>query len=429
MTTRPIFAAAAAAIALGLGLSPAMAEPEHMLTISSWGPPTSDINQSMWPQIIEMIEGATDGQVSAQIKYGLAPPPAQYDLIQDGIADMTWTVHAYNPGRFITPKLLELPGYDTDTGTLSAAYWTVYDKHFAQLDEHKGVKLIGLMVHGPGQLASATEVTSLDDFAGMKIRTGGGVAADVLDKLGSSRIQLPAPSSYEAIASNTADATLMTIEGRKSYKLVEVAPYMYEMPGGFYRTSFAIVMNPEAYDSLPADLQAKLDTVFGEQVSRVAGAVWDEADKKGLQATHDTPGNKIITATPEDQAKFREMSKEVQAAVFENIAKSGVDPAAAQADIFEYISSHCSAHDPTKADTHRGPRGRGERAESAGDAGASDPHDDDLLRRDLAVGLQRAHRGVDGAEPHPADGRRLRGPAVGDAAQRPYRGRSAGPVP
>ena len=51
-------------------------------------------------------------------KRGRAPPPAQYDLIQDGIADMTWTVHAYNPGRFITPKLLELPGYDTDPGTL-----------------------------------------------------------------------------------------------------------------------------------------------------------------------------------------------------------------------------------------------------------------------------------------------------------------------
>ena len=59
---------------------------EHTLTISSWAPPGHGMNASMWPNLISMIEDATDGKVTAEIKYRLAPPPAQMDLVQDGAA-------------------------------------------------------------------------------------------------------------------------------------------------------------------------------------------------------------------------------------------------------------------------------------------------------------------------------------------------------
>jgi len=42
--------------------------------------------------------------VSARIKYKLGSPPAQFDLVLDGVADMSWIFHGYNPygpsGRF-----------------------------------------------------------------------------------------------------------------------------------------------------------------------------------------------------------------------------------------------------------------------------------------------------------------------------------------
>ena len=59
------------------------------LTISSWAPPTHGMNAQMWPGLVKMIEDATDGKVTAEIKYRLAPPPAQMDLVMDGAADMT----------------------------------------------------------------------------------------------------------------------------------------------------------------------------------------------------------------------------------------------------------------------------------------------------------------------------------------------------
>ena len=75
------------------------------LTISSWAPPSHGMNAMMWPKLVEMIEGATDGKVTAEIKYGLAPPPAQMDLVLDGAADMTWIFHGYNSISFVPTNL------------------------------------------------------------------------------------------------------------------------------------------------------------------------------------------------------------------------------------------------------------------------------------------------------------------------------------
>ncbi|MGB0853658.1 MAG: hypothetical protein ACPGVA_10205 [Pikeienuella sp.] len=101
---------------------------ETTLTISSWAPPTHGVNAKMWPDLISRIEAATDGRVTAQIKYNLAPPPAQADIISDGIADIAWIVHNYTPGRFPSATMAELPGFGGNTENYSVAYWRTYEK-------------------------------------------------------------------------------------------------------------------------------------------------------------------------------------------------------------------------------------------------------------------------------------------------------------
>ena len=54
---------------------------DHKLTISSWAPPGHGLNAQMWPNLIKMMEEATGGKVTAEVKYGLAHPPAQMDLV------------------------------------------------------------------------------------------------------------------------------------------------------------------------------------------------------------------------------------------------------------------------------------------------------------------------------------------------------------
>ncbi len=329
------------ACAAAMTVTSAVSFAAETLVISSWAPPTHGMNALMWPRLTKMIEEATDGRVTAEIKYKLAPPPAQFDLVQDGAADMTWIFHGYNPGRFVATKLIELPGYTGTAEAASVAYWRAYEKYLKGANEHKGVKLIALHTHGVGVLHSDKKVTSLDDIKDMKLRLGGGVSGDVGTALGATGIRVPAPKVYETLASKAADGVMMPMEGRKGFKLTEVSANVYQMPGGgFYRGSFALIMNADRFDSLSADDKAALDKVFGEAASQMAGKVWDEIDAIGLEVTKTAEGNSINDASEADQAKYGEIAKAISEKVIAEVAAKGIDAQAA----VDFIAAEMAAH-------------------------------------------------------------------------------------
>lgn len=314
---------------------------DYTLTISSWAPPTHGINAMMWPKFVEMIEEATDGQVTAELKLGIAPPPAQMDLIQDGAADLSIVFHGYQPGRFVGYKLIELPGYEGSAEAASVAYWRAHEQYLGKADEHRGVKLIALHTHGPAQLHSTTPVTEMSQIAGLKVRIPGGVGGDVGTALGATGIQVPAPKVYETLASKAADGVVMPFESRKGFKLTEVAQNVYEMPGGLYRGSFAFIMNEDTFADLPEDIQKALEEkVFGEPLSRELGKIWDEIDAIGRTETEATGGNAINAATAADLEKFAVIAADVREKVIAEVAATGVDAQAA----YDLIKSEMAAN-------------------------------------------------------------------------------------
>lgn len=331
---------AAAGIAAAL-LSTASFAADYTLTIASWAPPSHGMNAKMWPSLTKMIEDATGGRVTAEIKYRLAPPPAMMDLVMDGAADMTWIFHGYSAGRFVATKLIELPGYEGSAEAASVAYWRVYKAHLEKLAEHKGVKVIGLMTHGPAYLMSARKITKMSEVAGMKVRVPGGVGGDVAAALGATGIKVPAPKVYETLASNAADGVVMPMEARKGFKLTEVAQNVWEMPGGLYRGSFALIMSQEAFDGLPEDIRKALDDkVFGEPVSRMAGKVWDEIDGEGRAVTEAAADNAFNPAGADDVAAFGKIAEDIRSKVLAEIGAKGVDAGAA----YEMVKKEMAAN-------------------------------------------------------------------------------------
>ncbi len=319
--------------------TPALAA-DHTLLISSWAPPTHAMNSVMWPNVVEMIEEATDGRVTAEVKFGLAPPPAQLDLVQDGGADLSIIFHGYQPGRFVTTKLIELPGYVGSSEAASVAYWQAFERYLHEAEEHRGVKVLALMTHGPAQLHTNATVTSLDAIEGLKVRVPGGVGSEIGTALGATGIQIPAPKVYETLASNAADGVVMPVSSRTGFKLTEVARNMYDMPGGLYRGSFAIVMNEDSFADLPEDLRNVLEQeIFGEPLSRMGGRMWEDYDVEALEVTKATAGNTITAASAADVATFSEISAKVRDGVIEEIAATGIDAQAAYDLIREVMAA------------------------------------------------------------------------------------------
>ncbi len=326
----------ACAMAMGLGTEDSSAQ--ETLTISSWIPPHA-VNTVIFPAWIAEVERVTEGRVTGKIEFGLAPPPGQIDLIEDGSADVAWIFHGYNPGRFVTTKLIEVPGLTGDAEAASVAHWRAYETHLSQAAEHDGVNVIALMTHGPGQVHMREPITSLADLDGLKIRIGGGVSADVGTALGVVGVQVPAPKVYETLSGGVADGVWMPMETNKSLRLFEVAPNTMIMPGGLYRGSFAIIMSDAALDRLSDEDRALVLSTTGEWLSQVAGKAWADADVAGFENAAEV-GVNMGEFSAEDQAAFADIATTIRANVLEEVTATGVDAQAAMDLIVETMTSY-----------------------------------------------------------------------------------------
>ncbi|MEM9441188.1 MAG: TRAP transporter substrate-binding protein [Pseudomonadota bacterium] len=325
------------AVAAVLSMSTSV-KSEETLTISSWIPPHA-MNTVFFPAWIEQIEQATEGRVTGKIEFGLAPPPGQIDLIEDGSADVAWIFHGYNPGRFVTTKLIELPGYVGDAEAASVAHWRAHEQFLKQAGEHDGVRVVALMTHGPGQVHMRDPINSLADLEGKKIRIGGGVSADVGTALGVVGVQVPAPKVYETLSGGVADGVWMPMETNKSLRLFEVAPNTITMPGGLYRGSFSVLMSEDALARLSEEDRDAVLSTTGEALSALAGRAWAEADIAGIDNAQDV-GVAMSEFSAEDQEAFSEIAAEIRGRVIDEVAAKGVDAEAAVALIEETMKSY-----------------------------------------------------------------------------------------
>lgn len=310
---------------------------ETTLAIGTWGSPTHGINTVVWPTWGEWIEEATEGRVKLEIIYELAPPNSMMDIVADGIADVSWLFHGYYTGRFDAAELVEIPYFvDTNSEEMSKAYWRVYDKHLKKANEHRGIVVLGLGVHGPGTLYTTKVVNSWQDIIDARIRIGGGVAAKVAKRLGVSGVSLPASAAYEAGAQGIIDGIMITIESLKTFRLAEVFPYIYTVPGGLYRGSFSIIVNQEQWDSISKADQEAILAVSGERLSGLFGAMMDEYDQYGIDFAEEN-GNTFIAADETALNEIRELTADLSSQWVEDNKNKGFDAQAAldmfQADI------------------------------------------------------------------------------------------------
>lgn len=309
-------------------VAPAMAE--TTLRVSNWLPPSHPIVKDMVVPWAGQVEAATKGRVKVEIlKAPLGAPPAHFDIAKDGIADVTFGVHGYTPGRFALTEIAELPFLSDSSEALSVAYWHVYDKMLAKANEHDGVKVIGVFTHGPGHIFNAKRpVTKAADLDGLKIRVGGGIVNDISKNLGMVAVQAPSSKSYEILSNGVADGILFPSESVPFFKIERALKYMTAVPKGLYNTSFFMVMNKAKWDSLSKEDQAAIDAVSGEAFARLAGKAWDTADAAGFE-TIKAAGIKVDTFDAEAVADLKTRLAFTEQAFIEKARAKGVDGAAA----------------------------------------------------------------------------------------------------
>jgi len=267
----------------GSALFAGPAAAQIVLTASSWLPPSHILSETQKDWCTQ-LEQKTAGKAKCNIlPRGVSAPPGTLDAVRNGLADLSYTVHGYTPGRFIHTQMAEFAfGGDSSEAT-SVAFQRVYAKYPALADEHKGVKVLTVFTHGPGMVFNTKHpVTKIDDLAGMKWRVGGGMVNEISKALGMNVTLKPAPESYELLSTGVMDGTLFPAESVESFKIDKVIRFATSFPGGLYNTSFVFMMNQAKYDSLPADVKKVVDELSGEAAARAFGRGWDKVDRRGL---------------------------------------------------------------------------------------------------------------------------------------------------
>ena len=302
----------------------APAQAQVTLTYSSWVPPTHHltIGQANWAA---EVEKATGGRVKfTSLPKAPAAPPGTFDAVRDGLVDLSYVTASYTPARHILPLMAELPGMADTSEVNSVAYSRVHWKRFQQVGEYKGVKLLAVWTHGPGQMFTKKPVNGINDVKGLKIRTGGGVAEAVANAIGASAFVKPAPESYELLNSGVADGVFFPFESIVSFKLDTVLQQATVFPGGMYSSSFGFFMNEDKWNKIPKQDQAIIEKYAYEYAARSNGQSWDAADQKGLDALKKA-NVKIVQANPAFVAEVRKLSAPIIDDWIKKASAKGVD--------------------------------------------------------------------------------------------------------
>ena len=279
------FKSLAALLMLGVAAhAAAQSTAPAVLQISSWVPPSHFIYRELMAPWAAAVEKASQGRVKVEtLPKGVTSPAGHFDAIRDGLADVTFNIHGYVPGRFTLTKLVELPFIGDNAEALSVAYWRMHEKHLARVGEHKGLKVLALFAHGPGQVYNSRKpINSLADLQGIKFRVGGGMVNDVGRLIGANTMLKPATESYELISAGVADGVFFPAESVSTFKLEKFLKFATIFPGGLYNTSFVFFMSDDKFQKLSKADQDAIMSVSGEPLSRSMGRVWDVRDREAV---------------------------------------------------------------------------------------------------------------------------------------------------
>lgn len=286
------------------------------------------------------IEKKSNGEIKFTIfpNNQMGPPPVYYDLARKGRADVTWFNHGFTPGRFPLTELSHLPFLigSAEIGAKVLNDETLLKKYLDA--EHKGVKLLQLMTHQPGNIHTANKpVRTVADMKGLRLRAASRTIVDFIRVLGATPRGLPPTQIVEQMEKGTLDGAFIDYGGAGiAFRMGPVTKYTTEMYS--YVSSFGVAMNEKTFSSLPPNLQKLVASTMKGREKEV-GHEWDKLDAIG-KAIMVKAGTKPIILTKAEMDRFRAAGAKVTEAALAAKEKKGLPARAAYKMMKDLADKH-----------------------------------------------------------------------------------------
>jgi TRAP-type C4-dicarboxylate transport system substrate-binding protein len=296
-----------------LALVPASASAETVLKMATTIPPTNPLVANFFEPWAKKVNEQAKGEFQIQVISGptLANAVNVWDRTVNGVVDIGWGIQGAVNLPFPKSTIIGLPLLVPD-GQLpagSVALWRLYSSGLIA-DEYKDVKplaLVGAPIQG---LSTKTEVKTLEDVKGMKLRASDRTVADIVTAIGGSPISIPAPEVYQALSQGVVTGAVAGWVLLGTFKLTDVVKYHVEglplgAPAGF------IVMNKQSYAKLSDKGKKILDANTGEGFVRDFATFFEGLGHAIRDKAKADPSHHFHTLTAEQAARWQKVLEPV----------------------------------------------------------------------------------------------------------------------
>ena len=307
--------------------APATAAP-ITLTYANF-PPASTFPCVQMERWSREVEKRTNGQVKINTFPGgtLLAAKNIFDGVISGTADIGNFAMSYQPGRFPVSEAADLPLGLPSARVASLVLTDLIEKH--QPKEFEKVKILTLFTCPPADFMTSKPVRTLKDLKGMELRVSG-TGVDVVKNLGGIPIAMPQSETPEAIQKGIVKGIVSSMEVLKDMNYAAYCPYATDT--SLFIVSFAVVMNREKWNALPANVKKVMDDLRVEQ-AEWTGKYVDNHVSEALSWSKQKYNHQVIELPAADKAEIKKLVRPMIDAYVKKVNAQGLPGAEIIADI------------------------------------------------------------------------------------------------
>lgn len=285
------------------GVHAADKEPEYVLTLNLPIPPIHNRWHYAMKDWCEEIYKRSNGRLKIvpYFSEALSKESEAYESVKYGVADIAEFSYDVAIGHF--------PFHERVFTTVSMGRsmenptdWLVeIENAFPEtMKELEGVKLLFSHAQTMGMLIGSSEpIRSLDELRNKKVNVIGDYqVANKLRGLGVSVVSVPMADVYMSLQQGVIDATSCDFDLLVSRRLGDIVKHVTMLQTTCF--VFCVVMNENAYNSLPEDLKAVIDSVSGEYGRNIFKQFWNTLPYNALETWITKMGGQLHILTPKE---------------------------------------------------------------------------------------------------------------------------------
>jgi TRAP-type C4-dicarboxylate transport system substrate-binding protein len=322
--SRRVATGIAAAVALGFAAS----APAQELKFSTFVPPAHGFVVDVLEPLGEEIEKRSGGKATVRVFAGNSPfgnVANQADQVKQGVVDLAFGLNGIPGGRYQRTSIMEFPFVAESSALASKKLWAM--RAGALAEDWKEFKLAALHCHNPGLFHTRDKsLKSIEDVKGLRMRAPNPSTQALLAYLGATPVGMPPGQVYENLQKGVIDGAVFPWDAIKGFRLEN--SLKHHLDARVYTSCFHLVMNPQRFAALPAEVQKAIDGVIGQPLVDQFGGWWDKWDKAGLDAVKPL-GHEIVSVANAQRETWRAHLKPVIDGEIGKLEKAGIGNARA----------------------------------------------------------------------------------------------------